>query len=172
MELKTINDTFEDSYDMIEFEKEIAYFYGASNPEKMAEHYIKALIELENIGIETDQDLLEMAMIDPLIHAYQEVKIQTQLDFNVKMGAFHEFRLICAQANGDSFDKIYSIMMDLYQEVFNTSDIRIHKAAMLRTFLYKYKMSLMGKNGTLSPDDRNLISTMAKASEKELNSLG
>lgn len=108
-------------------------------------------------------------MIRHLRSAYGEVGKQTVLKFDINQAAHHEFRLIIAQSKEAPFEQIYQIMIDLYSEVFNTKDIAIHKAALLRTFFYKYKTSLLRKNGGLSEDDQTLILSMAKSSEKELS---
>lgn len=159
------------SEEMIKFEEKIAYFFGAKDTRLIAEHYLNALVKLEKLGIQTEERAIEEAMIRHLRSAYGEVGKQTALKFDINQAAHHEFRLIIAQAKEAPFEEIYQIMIDLYSEVFNTKDIAIHKAALLRTFLYKYKTSLLRKNGGLSEDDQTLILYMAKSSEKELSHL-
>lgn len=154
----------------IQFEKEIAYFYGAKNPEIIAQYYIQALKGLEKLGIQANETTLKKEMLDPLLKAYEEVKVQTERNFDPKKAAKYEFQLILAQAKGDTFETIYQIMTNLYNEVFGSHPQAIQKAAMLRTFLYIYKISLQ-KNNTLSIEDQNLLRAMAKSSEQILNNI-
>lgn len=155
---------------VMQFEKEIAYFYGAKNPEIIAQYYIKAINSLEKLGIQANETTLKKEMIDPLIKAYEEVQIQTARKFDPNKAAEYEFQLILAQTKGDTFETIYQIMTNLYHEVFSSHTEAIQKAAMLRTFLYKYKISLK-KNNTLSIEDQNLLRAMAKESEQTLNNI-
>lgn len=155
---------------MIQFEKEIAYFYGAKNPEIIAQYYIEAIKRLEKLGIQTKEATIKNEMLDLLTKAYEEVQIQTLRKFDPKKAAEHEFQLILAQAKGETFETIYKIMCNLYTEVFATHPEAIQKAAMLRTFLYKYKISLQ-KNNTLSLEDQNLLRAMAKESDQILNNI-
>ena len=157
-----------DSEKMMQFEIDIAYFFGIKDPSIVSSHYIRAINELERLGPDANVDELTLAMIGHLEEAYQEIKFSTNLDFNVSQAARHELRLLVAQANNDSFDTINTIMIELYQEIFNTTDINTQKGAMLRTFLYKYKVKFL-KEDNLSSEDLTLLSVIAKASENELN---
>lgn len=149
------------SSDLLEFEKEIAYFYGAPNPDAIAEQYIKAIVELEQGG-------LESAIIPHLKAAYEEVKNQTGFRFEVGLAAQHECRLIRAQARQASFEEIYQIMKDLYGEVFQTTSVEIDKAAYLRTFLYIYKIRLLNMSGGLTSEDKELLLKIDGLSKKLL----
>lgn len=169
MQKKQIVFTQSDSDKMVQFEKEIAYFYGAKNPELIAKHYLKAIEKLEQIGIQVDNNLLEKSMLHHLKEAYQEVRNQTHLKFDIDKAAKYEFQLILAQTKEEPFEKIYHIMVNLYKEIFHSDKLDIHKGAMLRTFLYKYKLSLLKKNNTLSDSDQDLMLAIAKASKKALN---
>lgn len=160
-----------DSKEMMDFEKDIAYFYGAKDPEKVSSLYIKAIQALEELGLKSKEETLQAAMLGPLNQAYAEVKHQTNLTFNPTKAAVFEFQLILAQAQTKPFEDIYSIMMNLYHEVFSSEDPAIHKAAMLRTFLYKYKISLLKQNNGLSDSDKLIIQAIAEESVNALNSL-
>lgn len=160
-----------DSDKIMQFEKDIAYFYGANNPEKISQHYIQAIQEFEQLGINTKEELLKRAMIDPLKKAYEEVQAQTSLKFDSNVAAQYEFELILAQAKEASFETIYQITNYLYNEVFQSNATAIHKGAMLRTFLYKYKISLLKKSNTLTEEDQNIMRAIAKESEQELNKI-
>ncbi|MBX9805501.1 MAG: hypothetical protein K2Y18_07095 [Alphaproteobacteria bacterium] len=163
--------TQSDSEEMMKFEEDITYFYGAKDTRLIADNYLKALCELEKLGIQTEVGALEEAMIPHLRAAYREVENQTPLKFNIERAARHEFKLIMAQSLEASFEKIYQIMVDLYSEVFGSNDYGIHKAASLRTFLYKYKISLLRNEGGLTPNDCTLILSLARSSEQELSQL-
>lgn len=155
----------------MEFEKNIAYFYGAKNPDLIAEPYLKAIQELERLGLHGDDEQLEMSMLPSLKEAYAEVQKQTQLNFNIDKAAHYEFHLIISQAKRAPFELIYNIMKNLYQEIFQAHTIQIHKGAMLRTFLYKYKLSLLNNEKSLTCGDRAIMLSIAKASEQELKKL-
>ncbi len=151
-----------DSPEMLEFEKEMAYFYGAQNPKAIEEQYIKAIVELEQRGSDA-------AMIPHLKAAYEEVKKQTTLRFDAGVAAHHECKLIMAQSRQAPFEEIYQIMKDLYGEVFQLTSVEIDKAAYLRTFLYIYKIRLLNMSGGLTEDDKELLLRMARSSEKMLS---
>ena len=100
--------------DMLQFEKEIAYFYGAYNSEVIANHYLDALKQLEALGMNERDRELARQMLPALVKAYTEVAKQTQLKFDINQAAELEASLILAQARKASFEKINSIMIDLY----------------------------------------------------------
>ena len=156
---------------MFQFEKDIAYFYGAKNPEKISEHYIKAIQEFEKLGPGANNDLLKQTMFNRLKEAYAEVRAQTSLQFDTEKAAQYEFKLILAQAKAAPFENIYQIMLDLYHEVFQSDALAIHKGAMLRTFLYKYKIGLLKRSDKLSNDDQIFMRSIARESERELNNV-
>jgi len=152
---------------MKNFETEIAYFYGATNPSAVAEHYIKA-ISLMNTRPDRKQ---KEAVIGHLTAAYTEVANQTKLVFDTQKAAKYEYNLIQAHAEKKSFEEIYTIMVNLYKTVFGLHDPQIKKAAMLRTFLYQYKTRFATFGELLSPEDQSLMIAIARASERELNQL-
>jgi hypothetical protein len=158
-----------DSQDKLSFEKELVYLYGASDTTPIANHYIKAIVDLEKLGIDAGDGVLSQAMIPSLKAAYEEVRHQTGLTFDPDKAAYHEYKLIHAQANQDPFEVIHQIMMDLYGEVFHSTHEDLDKAASLRTFLYIYKIRLMEMNGGFTEDDKNVLLTLAKSSEKLLS---
>ncbi len=110
-------------------------------------------------------------MLEPLKEAYKEIQAQTQLRFDIEKEVLYELQLILAQAKQAPFETINQLMVDLYREVFNSDEVGIYKGAMLRTFLYKYKLSLMKNGNAFSDEDMVLLLSIAKASEKELNNL-
>ncbi len=156
------------SDEMIQFEKKIGYFYEAANPELIAQHYIMALQTLEKLGIEATEIELEQHMLPALQKAYSEVLKQTQLQFDISTVAKLEFSLILAQSKKASFETINNIMVELYRHVFDSDDFSIRKAAMLRTFLFQYKVAILQSEKSLSSQDMDLLLSMAKLSEVEL----
>ncbi len=165
MSQSTIHPKFTDvnSLDMQEFEKEIAYFYGAEDITPIAEAYLKALS-----FIETQEST---HVLQHLIQAYEKISKQTARNFDCLKAAELEYALIQAQAEQQDFDTLKTIMVNLYQAVFNTDSIHIHKAAMLRTFLYQYKVELIKKQSTLTPNDKSIMLAMAQESEACLSLL-
>lgn len=159
------------SDNIMQFEKDIAYFYGANDPAKISQNYIKAIQEFERLGTNANKELLKHAMLEPLKNAYEEIQAQTPLKFDSNKAAQYEFELILAQAKEETFETIYQIMNNLYKEVFQSSAIAVHKGAMLRTFLYKYKISLLKKSNILTNEDQTIMRAIAKESEQELNKL-
>jgi hypothetical protein len=142
------------------FEQQIAYFFGAKEPERIKDFYLKALKELERNNA--------LAKLH-LEKAYQEISQQTFFNFNTEKAANLEFALLRAHANKESAENIEKIMIDLYEEVFQKKSIHIFKASAIRTFLYRYKKELLDKQGILTELDQNLILALAKASERELD---
>ncbi len=159
------------SQKILQLEVDLAYFFGAKNPDPIARHYMQAIKQLEYIGLQGGRDKLHTAMVKPLRSAYQEIQNQTKLEFNVNKVCEYEFELILAQSQKAPFEEIYRIMTHLYGEVFNSSRPNISEAALLRTFLYKYKISILNAPGPLSEADIKLMIDIAKLSEKKLNGI-
>lgn len=159
------------SEEILKLEEEIAYFYGVKEPKLVADYYIKAVKVLEENSAIFDAHILRGKVQPFLEKAYTEVKNQTQLKFDTKKVASYEFDLIQAQSKRAMFENIYDIMVDLYKEVFQSNDHAIQKAALLRTFLYQYKIRLLSFDKFLSEDDISLLKIIAKRSEDELNQL-
>lgn len=157
--------------DMMQFEKDIAYFYDASDPEKIANHYLEALKQLEILGTNVSDEVLESKMLPALVQAYAEVAKQTHLEFDTTEAAKLELSLILSQAKKAPFDKIQNIMQNLYKEIFKSDLYSIQKAAMLRTFLYRYKISVMQNENTFTENDKKLMLLLAKMSEEELQNI-
>jgi hypothetical protein len=156
---------------ILKFEKEIAYFYGAKDPELIAQHYMQAIKALETKGAAANIKILREKMLPSLENAYQEVKKQTSLHFDVELAAALEFGLILAQSKRASSKDINGIMLALYKEMFQSDAIGIQKAALLRTFLYQYKIKLLSFDELLSDADIELLRALARRSEEELNSI-
>ncbi|MBP9692542.1 MAG: hypothetical protein KBD90_04335 [Alphaproteobacteria bacterium] len=156
---------------VLKLESEIAYFYGATERELVAQHYMQAIKTLEKEGISSDKKSLRDKMLPDLENAYREVKKQTSLHFAPQKAAVHEFDLILAQSKRASFEDIYNIMVDLYREMFQSESSGIQKAALLRTFLYQYKIRLLSLDEHLSDADIHLLIDIAKRSEEELDGL-
>lgn len=148
----------------MKLEEDLAYFYGARKRDLIAKHYVEALKWLESGNV------LEVEMLGHLRNAYKEVQNQTDLIFDLDRAAKYEYLLILAQSKQDSFEVIYGIMVDLYSEVFglNKSSPSISKAAMMRTFLYKYKTNVLRAEGVLNDADVSLMLALARFSEAEL----
>lgn len=160
-----------DEVEMSELERELVYLYGATNPEEVAPLYVNSLKELEALGISASQDKLKAAMVPHLQKAYEVVRNQTGLEFDTLKAAEIECSLILAQTNQESFEKIRDIMISLYETVFRSQSEDIVKAAMLRTFLYQYKVKLVNSNVPLTQRDRKVLISMARESEELLNGL-
>lgn len=156
---------------ILDLEKEIAYFYGAQNPERIVYFYISAINEFEKLGVKADEKALKKVMIEPLKQAYMEVQSQTSLNFNPEKAAQYEFKLILAQAKEETFEAINKIIFNLYNEIFQSNSIAVRKAAMLRTFLCKYKMALLKSGSVWTEGDKTIMRAIAKESEKELSSV-
>ena len=156
---------------ILKLESEIAYFYGAEERELVAQHYMQAIKTLEKEGISSDEKALREKMLPDLEKAYGEVKKQTSLRFDPQKAAVHEYDLILAQSKRASFEDIYAFMLDLYREMFQSEGNGIQKAALLRTFLYQYKIRLLSLDDYLSDADIQLLIHIAKRSEEELNGL-
>lgn len=156
------------SEQILNLEAELAYCYGIANPSLAAEPYMKAIQILEQSKKPLNRTLLQKEMLPLLEQAYTEIRKQRAFSCDVKKAALYEFDLILAQAERASFESICNIMVKLYNEVFQTHSPAIEKAAMLRTFLYKYKIQLLSYSNKLSLSDIELLKTIAKASEKEL----
>lgn len=159
------------SEQILNLEAELAYCYGIANPSMAAEPYMKAIQRLEQSQKPLNRESLQKEMLPLLEQAYTEIRKQRAFSFDVKKAALYEFDLILAQAERASFESICNIMVDLYGEVFQTRSATIEKAAMLRTFLYQYKIKLLSHNSTLSNADIELLKALGKRSESELNTV-
>ena len=155
------------SQEIQDFEQEIVYLYGAKDIVPIAEEYLKALEAFE----ESEPNEPSLKGLQHLEAAYLEVSKQTGMKFDCPKAARIEYNLILAQSQQKDFETIKSIMIDLYQIVFNTESFHIHKAAMLRTFLYQYKVALLKNKAKLTPKDKDIMLTIAKESEEQLNQL-
>jgi hypothetical protein len=156
---------------VLKFESNIAYFYGVEDRKLVAQHYIQAIKILETEGATSDKKVLRDKMLPDLEKAYEEVKKQTSLRFDPQKAAAHEFDLILAQSQRALFEDIYEIVVKLYKEMFQSENNGVQKAALLRTFLYQYKISLLSLHDHLSDADIQLLMNIAKRSEEELNRL-
>lgn len=154
---------------IMQFEKEIAYFYGAENPESIAHYYLEAIQRLEKLGMDAEKNILAHTMLPLLKEAYAQVQKQTSLHFDLDTAAQIELELILAQAKEEPFEHIYHLMLKLYATVFRVPEKNFYKSAMLRTFLYKYKISVLKADSCLSEEDLTLMLSMAKISKEELN---
>jgi hypothetical protein len=171
MNKPSIDFTKLNSEKILKLESEIAYFYGAKERELVAQHYMQAIKTVEKEGISSDEKVLQDKMLPDLEKAYGEVKKQTSLRFDPKKAAVHECDLILAQSKRASFEDIYNSMVDLYQEMFQSDGNGIQKAALLRTFLYQYKIRLLSFDEHLTDADIHLLMEIAKRSEEELDGL-
>jgi hypothetical protein len=152
-------------------EEDIVYLFGAPEPKLVAGHYMQAIKSMEEISAAGHENTLRQKMLPFLENAYGEVKRQTNLKFDVAKAASFEFDLIRAQSTKASFEDIYDIMVNLYREMFQSQDSAIQKAALLRTFLYQYKIRLLSLDQHIPDADIHLLKAIAKRSEEELNSL-
>lgn len=148
---------------IMSFEKQIAYFFGVSQIEPVAQAYLQALKKLEEVGPNGSKELLPY-----LEMAYKEIAHQRNLNFDTTKAADLELQIILGNALGASFETIQDLMIRLYTLVFHSHSPAIKKAAMLRTFLYQYKAEVM-KEGEIPSEDKKLMVDLAKASERYLD---
>jgi hypothetical protein len=168
---QTIHFTRPDSEKILKLEEEIVYLYGAPEPQKVASHYMQAIKTLEEISATTSEEQLREKTLPFLVNAYAEVKAQTALQFDVLTAASYEYDMISAQSRKAGFEDICAIHVRLYQEIFQSKDPAIEKAAMLRTFLYQYKIRLLSREDHVSNEDISLMKQLAKRSAELLNGL-
>ncbi|WP_131783850.1 hypothetical protein [Legionella gresilensis] len=159
------------SSEMLNFEKNIAYFFGVENPNKVAHHYIQAVKEIERLGTGADDHTLGIYLMPHLRSAYQEIKEQKQLQFNIEKAAELEFKLFLGDIRNSTFEDNYQVLVQLYETVFQTKSDKILKSAMLRAFLFKYKFTIFETTKQLTPSDQDILLKLAKASESEMMSL-
>lgn len=152
------------SRDMLNFETQIAYFFAVPNPEEVAKHYIEAVKAIEEFG--QDQEKLHSIVMPHLRLAYQEVKNQMDLNFDTETAASLEFDLFLSGIQNSSFEDDYQILVKIYETVFQIKSAGFIKAAMLRAFLYKYKMVVFSETKKLTPSDQEILLEIANASEE------
>lgn len=157
--------------EMADFERRIAYFFGAQNIQPIADAYIGALQVLEELGPDAAKQVYAEKMLPFLELAYVEISAQTSLEFDVKRAAELELILIIAQSEQQEFEVIVQIMIELYQLIFNSTSFNVCRASMLRTFLYQYKVQTLKSENGLSELDQQVMLTLADASEDLLNEL-
>lgn len=156
---------------MEELEKKIAYFFEVDDIEPVVNGYIQALHDLEALGADAPIELLEERLLPSLEAAYSSIKEQLNLPFDVAQAAKLELKMILAHTNGASFETISQGMEELYNVIFGLKDsIYVHKAALLRTFLYHYKVDTLKRQSDLSVGDAMLLVALAGYSEALLQS--
>lgn len=152
------------------FEKKIAYFFGVDNEAPIIEAYMNALEKLKMMGSDPIE-LLEKEMIPHLEKAYQSIKQQRNWSFDPYLAAKIEFQIILGNFTGSSFEVVQDLMIQLYSTIFQSNSHFIQKAAMLRTFLYQYKASLLKIKPRLIEEDQRVMLEIAKTSKEFLNSI-
>lgn len=155
-------ETYEEK--ILRLEQDIAYFFGVPHPEFVACHYIKAIQLLEQRN-NYSEDTLQSLMLPHLEAAYVEVKKQSSFIFDVQKAASFELELFMANIEDAPFEHEYTLLLNIYKEVFGTINHDIKNAAMLRTFLYKYKNQLMSSKKELSEDDIFFLKQIAHKTE-------
>ena len=168
---QNINFSMIEAEDMEQFERSIAYFFGAKNIGPIADAYVGALQVLEELRVNASQQERTEKMLPFLEKAYQEIKSQTSLEFDIRQAAVLELELILAQSEQSDFERINQIMVDLYELIFRSKSFDIRKAAMLRTFLYKYKICIIKAERNILESDKKVMVTLAEASKELLNGL-
>jgi len=156
---------------MEDFERKIAYYFGTENPEPIIASYVNALKRLEAIGSRSSMQILEKELIPYLEEAYKEISEQRTWDFDVPQAAKLELQIILGNANGLNFETIQDLMSRLYALVFQSSSPNVRKAAMLRTFLYRYKVDVLKRERYLSETEMNLLISLSETSKELLNSI-
>lgn len=157
------------SLEMLQFEKDIAYFFGVKDQELVAKHYVRAVELYELLKAELSEQKMQEQLLPHFILAYQEVAKQTGRDFDIKKAAHLEWELAMVFDRGLSFEASCQILVEIYQTVYQESSPQIDKAAMIRTFLYQYKNDIFKKTGHLSIKDRKTILHLASLSTSELD---
>lgn len=152
---------FSDTASSEALEAEIAYFYGAENPQEIIAHYIRDLKSLEK-GLIGDT-------LRHLQAAYKAVTHEASLIFDVVVAAQIEQELILAQKNQSSFERIEEIHQRLYGTIFSVDNIYMYKASKLRTFLYQYKISLLHNQSAYSAGGCIIMRALVKESERLLS---
>ncbi|MEB3702026.1 hypothetical protein Bealeia1_01107 [Candidatus Bealeia paramacronuclearis] len=155
------------SKELLCLEEELAFFFNAKDPERIQYHYIAALKALENDAL--CQEVRKREILENLAQAYAEVAHQTSLAFDPAKAAELEYALISAQRQQASFESMAEIMRDLYAVVYGTRSLHLEKAALLRTFLYLYKIRLINAEEGLLESDVSLLKVIDKASKTELS---
>jgi hypothetical protein len=156
------------SNELQDFEARIAYFYGVNDAQPVILAYLNALEQLSEAD---SKAAIEQNMMPYLIDAYRSISSQNRWDFDILAAAQAEFQVIWANRVGASFEQVQGLMEKLYAVVFQSNSPLIVKAAMLRTFLYKYKADVIKNNGTLSEEDQSLLLDLAEASGNYLNAI-
>lgn len=156
---------------MEDFEKKLAYYFGAKNPEPIIEAYVKALKKLEEIGSHSPMHILEQELIPPLEEAYKIISEQKGLHFEAHRAAELELKIILGNANGASFETVQNFMSQLYTHVFQSTSRNIRKAAMLRTFLYQYKVDVQKREKTISDAEMKMLISLSETSKEFLNTI-
>ncbi|MDP1835741.1 MAG: hypothetical protein Q8K75_07415 [Chlamydiales bacterium] len=152
------------------FEQELTYFFGVSDEEPVVRSYMAALQQIELIGLDSI-DLLEQKMLPHLEKAYQSVAEQRKWNFDIQVAAKIEFQIIVGNCKGSSFEGVCNLMIQLYNLVFQCNSPLIQKAAMLRTFLYQYKVHLLKDDSEFSQQDQRIMLELTQTSKKFLNSI-
>ena len=153
---------------MLEFEKEIAYFFGVQETQLVAQHYIQAVQLYEKLCTKCTDQEIQQQLLPHLIGAYTEIAKQLKRQFDIEKAANLEFDLFMVFNRCTSFEASCEILVNIYQTVFHTISPQIYKAAMLRTFLYQYKNEVFKQTGHLSDADREIMLSLAEASKSEL----
>lgn len=156
---------------MEDFEKKLAYYFGVKNPEPIIESYVKALKKLERIGSEASLNVLEEELIPLLEEAYKEIAAQKGLSFDPHEAAKLELQIILGNAQGASFEAVQNHMSQLYAHVFQSTSPNIRKAAMLRTFVYQYKVDVLKRDKGITDAEMNMLISLSETSKELLNSL-
>ncbi|MGQ3887561.1 hypothetical protein ACQUW5_00840 [Legionella sp. CNM-1927-20] len=89
--------------------------------------------------------------------AYQEIKEQKQLEFNIEKVAELEFKLFLSDIRNSTFEDNYQVLVKLYETVFQTKSDKILKSAMLRAFLIKYKFTIFETTKQLTSSDQDIL---------------
>lgn len=152
------------------FEAQIAYFFGVPDPQPVKEAYMNALNRIEAHGSHSS-DMLQKEVLLFLEKAYQSISKQRNWCFDIHQAAQIELKIIVGNINSASFESITDLMVQLYSLVFQSNSPKILKAAMLRTFLYQYKIETVKREQKIPQQDYDLMLKMAKTSEDFLNSI-
>lgn len=151
------------------FEQKIAYFFGVSDEGPVSEGYINGLKLLESVGFDNLPPHIERRVLGFFEDSYRSIAQQRKWNFDIEGAAKQELEIILGVHNGMPIEEIQERSIKLYESVFRSKSDEVHKAVMLRTFLFRYKTELQKNNLIISPADRALMLSLAATSEHYLN---
>lgn len=139
----------------IELEKEISYFFGIKDIERVADCYFR-------IFSQKDEEML------PILHeAYELIESCVGWSFDTWEAAKIEQEIIYAFRKCASFEEIVDLYKKIYSVIFGYPQDSFDKIAQLRAFLFTYQRQ--GElSGPLTLEDKSFLVSTARLSEHYL----